>query len=70
MAKWESNMWASNNNHSTVSVFDFQCPDEFKGWGLFDAMLFTLLESRRTPDPVLPRDRSRFTTASPLASWL
>jgi retron-type reverse transcriptase len=31
---------------------------------------FTLRESRRTPDPALPRACSRFTTAAPLAPWL
>ena len=34
------------------------------------AMLFTLRESRRTPDPALLRVRSRLTTPSPLAPWL
>jgi hypothetical protein len=30
---------------------------EFKGLDLFDAMLFTQRESRRTPDPALLKDK-------------
>ena len=38
------------------------------GSGLLNAIFFTLRESRRTPDPALPRVRSRLTTASPLVA--
>ena len=70
MATRGASIRVSNKIHRNTPIFDFQPTLSSKDGGLFDAMLFTLWESRRTPDPALPRVRSRFTTASPLASWL
>jgi hypothetical protein len=70
MAKRGGTIRVSDKNIRNDVFFIFHSLENLKDEGLFDAMLFTLRESRRTPDPVLPMDRSRFTTASPLAPWL
>ena len=80
MAKGGLFIRVSNKNHRNTPIFDFQPMVNSKDGGnlmpcclpfglrspSFDP---TSRESRRTPDPALPRVRSRFTTASPLAPF-
>jgi len=55
--------------HSEDTIF-WISPIVNSKYGIDFAMLFTLRESRRTSDPVLPRDRGSRLQPSPLTPWL
>ena len=56
MAKRGGTIRVSDKNIRNDVFFIFTSLENLKDEGLFDAMLFTLRESRRTSDPALSRD--------------